>query len=574
MGGLTMTSTRGQHLIGTVLGSCVLERLLGYGGSSAVFLAQQHTPKRKVAVKVFLPRSTMDAQMRRDFYKRFLREAESASQLDHPNILPIYSYGEQDGLPYIIMPYMSGGTLSEYIAKHGPLSLKEAQWHLEQMASALDYAHAHGCIHCDVKPANILLDGDRRIMLADFGIARLSPSVESNETQPATKEAEALMGTPDYISPEQAFGQPLDGRSDIYSLGITLFFLLAKQLPFKAESTIALALMHIHESPPSLCPVRADISPVIDSVVRKALAKSTDQRFQTAGAFSIAFTQAIELAQTSSADRRSAENTGFIFDGPEPIVLVPQPIVQVKPLSARAPRSSRLFSVPRLAIIAAVLFVLIGGTVAATTLVFHRLPVPPPGVQTSLASGIDKPTTDTLTNENSWPLSSTFFFGKQNQQYHILNKSDQNVAMALYSDHQYHDFRLTVTMKQLHGNHDGSDYYGVVFRSTADQSHYYLFEIETSGKGQYVFWRYDGNNKWKQLASGPVSSLLRGMGKSNTATIEAHGATFTFSVNNKPLSTPVTDSSSGALTSGEVGLYVEQQDAEVEFSHLYIDIPK
>src|SRR6266536_4189467 len=132
--------SRGKHLVGKMLGSCVLERLLGYGGSSAVFLAQQHNPERKVAVKVFLLRADMDKKMQRDFYRRFLHEAEAASKLDHPNILPIYSYGEQDGLPYIVMPNMRDGTLSEYISRHSPVSLPEAQWFLEQISSALDYA--------------------------------------------------------------------------------------------------------------------------------------------------------------------------------------------------------------------------------------------------------------------------------------------------------------------------------------------------------------------------------------------------------------------------------------------------
>ena len=153
-----MSTIRGQQLIGKELGSCILEKLLGYGGSSAVFLAQQQTPQRKVAVKVFLPRTSMDTQMQRNFYTRFLHEAEAASELDYPTILPIYAYGEQDGLPYIVMPYMPGGTLADYVEKHGPLSLDEAQLYLEQLASALDYAHAHSCVHCDVKPANILLD--------------------------------------------------------------------------------------------------------------------------------------------------------------------------------------------------------------------------------------------------------------------------------------------------------------------------------------------------------------------------------------------------------------------------------
>src|SRR6266550_5946474 len=246
-----MSTNRGQHLIGQVIGSYILEKLLGYGGSSAVFLAQNRLTNEKVAVKVFLPRSTMDRQAQKNFYKRFLLEAEAASKLDHPHILSIYSYGQDQGLPYIVMPYMPGGTLSEYVQKHGPLSLTEAQLYLEQIAAALDYAHEQGCVHCDVKPANILLDGAGNALLSDFGIARLmQPDAVAAER--AMKSPETLMGTPDYISPEQALGQPLDGPSDIYSLAVTLFFLLAGSPPFKAESSIAMALLHVHETPPSL----------------------------------------------------------------------------------------------------------------------------------------------------------------------------------------------------------------------------------------------------------------------------------------------------------------------------------
>src|SRR5215831_10576217 len=152
-----MSTTRGQHLIGQEIGHCILENLIGYGGSSAVFLAHNRSTNEQVAVKVFLPRSTMDKQAQHNFYRRFLREAQAASELDHPNILSIYAYGEHNGLPYIVMPYMAGGTLSEYIAKHGPLPLSEAKQYLEQISAALDYAHEHGRVHCDVKPANILL---------------------------------------------------------------------------------------------------------------------------------------------------------------------------------------------------------------------------------------------------------------------------------------------------------------------------------------------------------------------------------------------------------------------------------
>src|SRR5947209_9944735 len=164
---VTTAITRGQHVIGKEVGGGVLEQLIGYGGSSAVFLAQPQTSDQKVAVKVFLPRSTMDIPTQKSFYRRFLREAQAASELEHPNVLSIYSYGEHQGLPYIIMPYMPGGTLADYVKEHGPLTLRQAQRYIEQIAGALEYAHGQGCVHCDVKPANILLDQDGQVVLSD-----------------------------------------------------------------------------------------------------------------------------------------------------------------------------------------------------------------------------------------------------------------------------------------------------------------------------------------------------------------------------------------------------------------------
>src|SRR5260221_4917592 len=245
-----------------------------------------------MAITIYLPIPTLDKHTYKIFYRRFLREAQAASELDHPNILPIYSYGEHHGLPYIVMPYMPGGTLNEYVSNHGPLSLNEAQHYLEQISSALDYSHTHGCVHCDVKPANILLDGAGHAMLSDFGIVRLMQPEDATAQQPM-KSPDTLMGTPEYVSPEQALGEQLDGRSDIYSLGVTLFFLLAGSPPFKGESSIRIALMHVHETPPALGTMRVDISLQIDKVLAKALSNCPKARFQTAGEVSTAFAETV-----------------------------------------------------------------------------------------------------------------------------------------------------------------------------------------------------------------------------------------------------------------------------------------
>jgi serine/threonine protein kinase len=563
--------SRGKHLIGKVLGSCVLEQLLGYGGSSAVLLAQQHNPERKVAVKAFLPHADMDKKMQSDFYRRFLHEAEAASKLDHPNILPIYSYGEQDGLPYIVMPYMRDGTLSEYISKHSPVSLPEAQWFLEQISSALDYAHTHGCVHCDVKPANILLDSDGRVMLSDFGIARVI-ATDDGAARTATRTSEALMGTPDYISPEQALGQSIDGRSDVYSLGITLFYLLAKRLPFIADSTLTLALLHVHEPPPSLALIRADISPGLDRVVRKALAKEPDKRFQTATEFCAAFAQAVmssdKMLSVASGERRGAilaANTDLIPGESQPVIVALDPLVRVKPMG------SSNFVSRRLIVAAALILCLLFATSYVTNLV-SRQQVHSAGSNGvhSITATPDPTHIDQLTLHGKWPGSRTFFYDSQKQYYHILNNSPQDVALALYNGDQFSKFRLTVTMSEIRATTERANYYGVVFRSAVDQSHYYLFEVVTKDRGQYAFLRFD-DGQWTSLASGPAPQLLSGPGQSNTITINAIDNTFTFSINEKPVDgKPATDPTKSLLQSGLIGLYVEEQGSEVAFSHLYI----
>src|ERR1700694_1913335 len=436
-----MSTTRGQHLIGKEIGDCLLERLIGYGGSSAVFLAQPRTSEQKVAVKVFLPRSTMDVQMQKNFYRRFLREAQAASELDHPHILSIYSYGEQECLPYIVRPYIPGGTLSDYVKEHGPLSLRMAQSYISQIAEALDYAHKRGCVHCDVKPANILIDHDGQVVLSDFGIVRLMDSV-SLTAQQSMKSPETLMGTPDYISPEQALGEPLDGRSDIYSLAVTLLFLLPGSPPFKAESSIAMALLHVHEAPPLLGLLRADVTPQIDQVMRKALAKWPDDRYQTPGAFSSAFADAVadaddidQVVYTNRRAEKQAKGNGYWDE--EAL----KPRVHIKPLIKRPLRLTRtalLFLILSIALIGYITIALILGVVVNAPAHIVVMKTPIPACSGDLLAG----------NPDAWPTSSTYFFS--HCRYHIQNKSPNSVAIALYGNgsYVYRNFRLTVTTSE------------------------------------------------------------------------------------------------------------------------------
>ena len=550
-----MPTNREEHFSGKEVGDCLLEYLLGYGGSSAVFLAQSLSSGEKVAVKIFLPRSTMDAEAQKNFYRRFLREAKAASQLDHPHILSIYSYGQHEGLPYIVMPYMPGGTLSDYVAHDGPLSLSAAQQYLEQIASALDYAHTNDCVHCDVKPANILLDGEGQALLTDFGIVRL----KADDALPL-KSGEALMGTPDYLSPEQALGKALDSRSDIYSLAVTLFFLLAGRPPFQADSALALALLHVHEPPPLLGTIRADVTPQIDLVIGKALSKRPEQRYQTASEFRDAFAEAV--ASTNTIDQIAFTNhrtqSGPLGKGGKATSPL-EPAVRVKAVWERP------FKCSQVAVALILLLLILAASVSAVIIRSSTAKAPSP-VHVQPTSTVQK-TYNLFDDEDGWLPSgndSSYFFDKLGR-YHIQNTSSQTMAVAWYTSDQFTNFHLQVTASEVAGTQE--DFYGVVLRA-ADQSYFYLFDVSALYGGQFAFWRCD--KQCHLLPDDSVSALSTTIGQSDTLSVEASGNTFTFFINGYPVG-KYTDPSTRAFAHVEVGLCVEEKGSEVAFSRLQID---
>ena len=272
----------GGDFAGKILGTCMLEVPIGRGGMSAVYRARQLQPvQRLVAVKILLPSVPIGSELHQQFLARFQREAQIISRLRHVNIIPNYEYGEQDGKAYLVMPYLAGGSLSRLLARRGVLTLAEALNYIEQAAAALDYAHRHGVIHRDLKPSNFLLHGDGRLVLSDFGIAHIvresGRSIGSTLTLPGV-----VLGTPDYMSPEMAQGDPIDHRSDIYELGIVLFQMLDGDVPFKG-TTAAVILQHMREMPPLLNAINPTIPQAVDDVIQRATSKSPEDRFASAG---------------------------------------------------------------------------------------------------------------------------------------------------------------------------------------------------------------------------------------------------------------------------------------------------
>lgn len=300
--GEIMASNRGD-LAGKTLGTCILERLLGRGGMGEVYLARQTRPARNVAVKVLLPNLAPNSEVYQEFLARFRREADVIARLEHINIMPIYEYGEQDGLAYLVMPYLTGGSLRDTLAKRGPLPLQEVVKYSDQAAAALDYAHAHGVIHRDLKPANFLLHADGRLVLADFGIARIMDDTKAmGQTLTSTG---MLIGTPEYMAPEMVRGEQIDYRADIYELGIVLYQVLSGRAPFTASTPLAIAIMHVQDVLPRLHPAYPVIPMAVDGVIQKATAKRREDRYTSASEMALALQQA-----STTPDSEYLENYG------------------------------------------------------------------------------------------------------------------------------------------------------------------------------------------------------------------------------------------------------------------------
>lgn len=265
---------------GLTLGRYELRRRIAQGGMAEVYLAYDRRVRRQVAVKVLYGRDE-------PFVRRFEREALAVGALSHNHILPLYDFGEQSPWYYLVMPYVDGCTLRDYLFRHKQLTLEEAASFLSQIASALQYAHDHGVVHRDVKPSNILLRQDGYAYLVDFGLAKAIQSAE------ALTSAGAMVGTPEYMAPEQSNGLS-DYRSDIYSLGIILYQMLTGQLPFLAESPVAVSLKHIQSQPPSPRTLNSAIPQSIEDVILKAMAKDPANRYQAAKELAAAYWKALQ----------------------------------------------------------------------------------------------------------------------------------------------------------------------------------------------------------------------------------------------------------------------------------------
>ena len=287
-------------MVGEVLsGRYELEELIGTGGMSSVYRAHDQLLDRKVALKVLHQQYAGDEE----YVERFRREARSVATLSHPNIVTVIDRGEHGDRQFIVFEYVEGENLKRLIERRGPAPVSTALELAMQIARGLSFAHQQGLIHRDVKPQNVLMNGDGQAKVTDFGIAR-SLDVKHGMTQTGT-----VLGTSDYIAPEQAQGQRVDEHTDVYSLGVVLYELLTGEVPFPGENFVAVAMRHINEEPPSIRDKRPDVPVRVEAAVHRAMAKDPEARFQTMAEF-------CEELEACLAEEQGTQGTQVIAPAP------------------------------------------------------------------------------------------------------------------------------------------------------------------------------------------------------------------------------------------------------------------
>jgi eukaryotic-like serine/threonine-protein kinase len=302
-----MSSRPSSSMIGTVLsGRYRLEAKLGSGGMSTVYLASDETLDRSVAVKVM----HREMSEQEDQLQRFRQEARAVAKLTHPNVVAVIDAGEDGGHPYIVFEYVKGETLKQRIGRVGALDTQEAIAYAIEVARGLSVAHARNMVHRDIKPQNVLIDEEGRAKLTDFGISR-------QLEQDGVTATGRVLGTTDYVAPEQAMGKAVDPRSDIYSLGVVLYEMLVGQVPFHADSQVGVAMKHVNEELPDVQRRRPEASAAVALVVERATAKNPGERYQTVGEMIEDLETALEV-EAARAGSTTGEATSVLDAVPPP----------------------------------------------------------------------------------------------------------------------------------------------------------------------------------------------------------------------------------------------------------------
>ncbi len=548
-----------------IIGRYEIRSEIGQGGMAAVYLAYDPNFRRNVAIKLV----SVNLQENLTFRERFQREAQLIAKIEHPAIVPVYDFGEQDHQPYLVMRYMPGGSLANKI-KEGALTLAYASQIISQIAPALDAVHSQGIVHRDLKPANILFDGFGNPAISDFGIAHFTLA-----TTDLTDSA--IIGTPSYMSPEQVRGdRDLDGRSDLYALGVILFEMLTGGGPFRAPTPLSLAMKHLSEPIPSVRPVRPDLPREVDLILNKAMAKDREKRYASAAELALALRGISDTVKDDglpvlrptksvhSEELITEIDTGEDSDSSFHLPSSLQPdILQASPQSPQPATPFRRSLMPQIAGISGLglcLIMLCGsiGLFGAWT----WLGRPGFGPKHLYSDDLSDPT-------RGWPIKQDAEGGYvyQSDGYHIFVDQIDQVLWATV-DNGYGNSSIYVDATPVTEGRNG--YYGLLCRIQDDQNFYY-FVIQSNG--DYAIGKYKNAvflpffSDWKQ------SDAIKHGNQTNRLEAECTANTLRLYVNDALLD-EVTDTDFTSGFSGMLAASLDSQRFEVVFRNFLITEPR
>lgn len=584
-----------KGLEGAKLGRYELLCRIAQGGMSEIYLGFDRRVRRRVAVKVIYGSDEA-------FIRRFEREAVAIGTLSHDHILPLYDFGVQRPWYYLVMPFVEGGTLRDYLFKRERFTLEEAGSFLCQIASALQHAHDHGVIHRDVKPSNILLRLDGHAYLVDFGLAKAKISTDS------LSHAGTMIGTPEYMAPEQS-NNINDYRSDIYSLGIILYQMLTGHVPFTGDTPVAVTLKHLQTPPTAPRQLNSDIPQSIEDIILKALAKEPDKRYQQANdlpsAYKIALQQEWIIRSQTQSLPSLAQNQPQTIDSKQKTAILP-PINTQQLYSCELPDKDLLFPLDydeapmsliaaiekkhkRMRLLSIILCLLLISILIPLGVLWQtgnqynnlfqaRTPLSLVSLQSTSvtrrkvnaeaeatraaqaraqamagitpAIGAGKILYyDDMTKNNSGWIND----GKQchfsPQGYHVSTSSSYTAAWCYSDQRRFSDAVISIQAQLLRG-----DFYGLIFRLNPYTKSFYVLEVNSLG--QYRFQRAHGRDpsKWLTLIDWTYSNTpSSGYKKTNTLLVMATGEHFRFYINQQLIISTFTDT---AYTTGLIGLLV------------------
>ena len=574
-----------DNLIGKTLGQYQIIQVAGKGGMAVVYKAFQPSLNRYVALKVLPDYLAQDEQ----FVMRFEQEARAAAALRHPNIMVIYDVGQEGSTHFIAAEYLEGATLSQAIAaQRGPLPLPRVVNVINQLASALDFAHQRGLVHRDIKPSNAFVGADDHVTLMDFGIAKaLQGGAQMTRTG-------TMVGTPEYMSPEQAEGRPIDQRADNYSLGVMLYQLLTGRVPFQAETPTAVLLAHLTKAPQPPTLLNPAIPPAVEAVVMRSLAKRPEERFPTAGELARALAQAASGAPASAyapptvIPGRPARTPGtFQGQTPSPVYAPTAsqpgdaPRTPTPPPMPPQRKSGRgvnwlvwgglgLGAVAFVCIVGFVILYVIGSSGGRPTPVPTEVTLATEAPPTPAASVLfeDDFQSQPASADKGWVfepgenVDTTWSAGKVT----IIIKKKNWLGLN-WPDGDYDDFGVEIEAQPTTSAYTE---YGIVFRvsGSSDARSYYIFGVTTNGK-YYLQKKIEGEWADTDPVSATSSQATKPGQVKNVLRVLARGQEIQLYINGSLVNT-VTDDS---VSSGSVGIFAgtgDNDSAAAAFSRVTV----